>query len=111
MFLFTRDHVARAHGSVMILAAFADADAAPRDQREAPPIVRKPEMRLDSGRLARIGAYAKMCVERVGIHDLARIHLPVGIPDRLEIAKGLDHLRAEHAREQLAARLAIPVFT
>src|SRR5205823_15048388 len=53
---------------------------------------------------------AEILIERVGVDDLSRIHLPVRIPDRLELAERLNDLRAEHPRQQLPARLTVAMF-
>jgi len=42
---------------------------------------------------------------------LPGVHLPVGFPDRLELAEGLDELLAEHLRQQLGARLPVAVLS
>ncbi len=46
----------------------------------------------------------------VRVDDLARVHLPVGVPDRLELAEGRDELVAEHLRQELRPRLAVAVL-
>ncbi len=50
-------------------------------------------------------------VDAHGIRELAGIHAVVRIPERLEFAKGLDELGAEHFWEQRGARLAVAVLT
>src|SRR5579864_3666638 len=45
------------------------------------------------------------------IHDLAGIHLPVGIPNGFELAECLNNFLSEHFRKQLGSGLAVTVFT
>src|SRR5690348_6434545 len=67
------------------------------------------EMRLRFPR-AVAGAESQVLLEAVGLDDLARVHLPVWVPDRLELAESADQLFTEHFVEELAARLAIAVL-
>src|SRR5690606_4940005 len=67
------------------------------------------ERRLRPWRLV-VRAESKVRVQGPRVHDLARVHLPVRVPDRLELAEGLDQIGSEHLREQLAARLAVAVL-
>ncbi len=49
-------------------------------------------------------------VDTGGIGELAGIHAIVRVPERLELAEGLDELRAEHFGQEGGARLAVAVF-
>src|ERR1035441_628514 len=64
-------------------------------------------------RLPRIVARSKaqIFVEAIRIDELARIHLPIGIPKRFELAEGLHQFRAKHLRQKLAARLPVSMLT
>src|SRR6185312_11329921 len=52
----------------------------------------------------------EVLVDPVRPDDLARVHLPVGIPDRLELLKGADQVVAEHLGQELGLRLAVAVL-
>ena len=68
------------------------------------------EMRLDiSGTI--VSTYAQILSDIIRIDDLAGIHLPIGIPDRFELAESLDQFRPKHLWQQPGARLSIAVFT
>ena len=77
--------------------------------RERAVVVREGEVRLHLRRVV-IGAEPQVGGDRVGIDDLAGIQLPVGVPDRLELAESLDQLGPEHLRQQLRLRLAVSVL-
>src|ERR1019366_7540707 len=49
-------------------------------------------------------------VEAIGIDELARVHLPIGIPERFELAESLHELRAKHFGKQFTAGLPISVL-
>jgi len=55
-------------------------------------------------------AEAEILVEPIGIDQLARIHLPIGIPKRLELAEGLHQFGPNILGKQFAAGLAISMF-
>ena len=76
---------------------------------EASLIIRIAEVGLDRGRPV-AGAEPKVLVHAIGLDDLPRIHAPPGIPDRLELPEGLDHLGAEHLGEELGLGLTIAVL-
>ena len=64
-------------------------------------------------RRAGIGEWRRFSTGIVDAHSiekLAGIHAVVGIPQRLELAKCLDKLGAEHLRQQRGARLAVAMF-
>ena len=109
MLLIVRDAIARAHGAAVLAPARADADASGRREREAAPIIGEGEMRLQS-RSSIPCAQPQILIDAVRVHDLARIHPAAGIPDRLEFAKRLHQLGAEHLWQELRLRLAVPVF-
>ena len=104
-----RHHVARAHRPGIVLAALAQADAPEHRPLEGSLVVRKRELRR--GPLRRVvGAEPEVLGRQIGVDDLARVHLAVRIPDRLELAERAHDLVAEHLRQQRAARLAVAVL-
>ena len=110
VFLFARGHEARAHHAGVELAAFADADAAQHGAIDAAFVVAEMQMRLRRPRFV-LRAEAEVLRRLVGIDDLAGVHLPLRIPERLEFAERADQTLAEHLRQQRAARLTVAVFT
>ncbi len=57
-----------------------------------------------------VGAESKVLIGTIGTDDLARIHLPVGVPDGLELFEGMDQLGAEHLLEQPRTRLSVAML-
>src|SRR5947209_2420100 len=57
-----------------------------------------------------IRAEAQIFSRKICVHEFARIHLVVGIPGRLELAKRGHQLRTEHFGQQRAARLTVAMF-
>ena len=55
-------------------------------------------------------AEAQIFVETIRLDELARIHLPIGIPKRLELAESLHEFRPEHLRKKFGAGLAVSMF-
>ena len=53
----------------------------------------------------------QVLVHTIRINHLAGIHPLVGVPDGLELAKGLNKLGAIHFREQLGTRLTIAMLS
>src|SRR6478752_7083978 len=108
--LLARRHEGRAHDVYAPGgAALADADTADGRVREVAVVARVAELDLRPPRLV-VGAEAEVLVDAVGPDDLARVHLPVGVPDRLELLEGPDEVVAEHLRQELRARLAVAVL-
>ena len=108
--LLARRHEGRAHDvDPAGRAALADADAADGRVREVAVVARVGELDRRPPRLV-VGAEAEVLVDAVRLDDLARVHLPVGIPDRLELLERADELVAEHLRQELRARLAVAVL-
>ena len=107
--LLLRGHVAGTHRAAVHPPAFADADAAQNRAIDASFVFRKLEMRRRQPGM-KISAQAEVLGGVVGSDDLAGIHLPIGIPDGLELAECLHELLAEHLRKQLRARLAVAVL-
>src|SRR6185312_2071418 len=58
-----------------------------------------------------VRSFAQVLVRTVRIHDLAGVHLPVRIPDPLELPESFYELGPEHLPEQARTRLAITMFT
>src|SRR5262249_58723191 len=86
-----------------------DADAAKQRPGEVPAVLAVRELR----RRRRRGAADRLPEvfrDRVGVHDLARVEPPFGIPDLLEPPERFDELRPVHLREKLRARLAVAVL-
>ena len=54
-------------------------------------------------RWVEVGAEPEVLRDAVCVDNLAGIHLPLGVPDRLEFAERLDELIAEHLRQELGA--------
>src|SRR5579885_129531 len=109
--LLARCHIARAHHALLASfpAAKADADAAPRRFRKAAVVFFIGEVVLDFRRLIG-GADAQIGRDREGIDDFAGVHAARRIPDRLELAEGLDKLGAIHLLEERTARLAVAML-
>src|SRR4029079_11930590 len=83
--LLARRHEGRAHHvDPLGGTALADADTADRRVREVAVILRVPELDLRPPRLV-VGAEAEVLVDAVRTDDLARVHLPVWVPDLLEL--------------------------
>src|SRR5581483_6545772 len=84
-------------------------DAAQGGSREAAAIFGELEVRLGLPGVV-VGAEAEVFVDAIGADDFAWIHLPLRVPGVLEIAEGLDQLRAEHPGEQFGAGLAVAML-
>ena len=109
MFLFARDHVARAHHAMVEAAALAHSHA-PHDGALHPPLVLG-ELEVRRRRpLLEVGAEAEVLGRVVRRHHLAGIHLPLRVPQRLELAERADQVIAEHLRQQRRARLPVAVL-
>src|SRR5438045_8527298 len=91
------------------MAALADADAARGRVGEAA-VVRAVREALLHLRRVVVGPEPQVVGDRVRVDDLAGVHLPVRVEDRLELAEGADELVAEHLRQELRARLAVAVL-
>src|SRR5688500_18017548 len=109
MFLFARRHVARAHHAAFFLAARADTDTPQRRTCERSVVVRTAETGLDRPR-AIVRTEAQIRVRLSRINRLSGIHAVIGIPKALELAECVHQLRAEHLRQECAARLAVAVL-
>src|SRR6059058_504266 len=106
----SRGHEGRAHDvDPARRAALADADAAEGRVGEVAAVLRIAELDLRSPRLV-VRAEPEVLVDAVWPDDLARVHLPVRVPDRLELFEGVDQVVAEHLREELRPRLAVAVL-
>src|SRR5205085_1465704 len=95
VFFFAGDAEAGAHDTTLVAAALADAHAAKCGMRQAALVFGKMEMGLRLPRVV-VGPETEIFVEAVGFDDLSGVHLPVGIPDRLELAEGFDQFRSKH---------------
>src|SRR3954453_1545255 len=95
---------------VLVLSALADADAPVRGLCEAASIAGEPEEEgLTLTRLP-VAAQPQVGIERRRVDDLAGVHPVIGVHESFEVTKQGDHLVAEHAREELAAGLAVAVL-
>ena len=109
--LLARDPVARAHRAAIVRGGTRRrrrSGASPRRSCRRS-FGKRESASATCGRVV-AGAEAQVLVDAVRVDDLARVHLPVRIPDRLELAERLDQLRAEHLRQELASRLAVAVL-
>src|SRR5258708_7920825 len=99
------DAKARTHDSAFIAPALAHSNTPQRGGCQAAVVIGKFEMRL---RLPRIVARseAEIFVEAIRIDQLARVHLPIGVPERLKFAKGLHNFRLKHFWQKFGAGLA-----
>src|SRR5512146_943156 len=88
MHFFACDAIARAHRADVFAPAFANTDAAQRGAREATLIVTgKLEVSLQLRRPI-IDAKTQVFVRPIRIDNFSGIHLPIRIPDRLELVEG-----------------------
>jgi hypothetical protein len=109
MALLERDLIAGTHHPGLV-TTLPHPEAAFRRRSEAATVGRVAKLCLHRPRaVARI--HLQMRVERIRIDHLARVHLPVRVPDRLELTECLDELGAEHLGKQLRACVAISVLT
>ena len=90
-------HEARAHDAPAQAPALPHADATQRGVREVAVVLLVGEVHVDRLRPV-VLALAKIGEDGARIDDLAWIHLPVRVPDGLELPEGLDQLVAIHLR-------------
>ena len=108
--LLLGDLVAGAHHLVAVgVAALADADAAQRRVREVAAVLLVGELHVGAGRVV-VRAEPQVLVQLERVDDLARVHLPLGVPDALEVAHGLDEVGAVLLLEQLGLLLPVAVL-
>src|SRR5947209_1702511 len=98
MFFLASHAEAGAHCAAFHPAALANANTAQCRVGKTPFISRELKMRLRSEGVV-VGAKTQILVDAIGIHYLPRIHLPIRIPDRLELAKRPHKFVAEHLRQ------------
>ncbi len=110
MLLLLRGAIGRAHHPAGVGAAVADADTAQHGPPERVVVLREPEVRR-AGERAPARAEPEVLVGPVRRDDLARVHPVVRIEQRLQLTERRDDFTAEHLRQQLAARLPVPVLT
>jgi hypothetical protein len=112
--LFVRHHEAGAHRVILrvltaVPAALADTDTAQGGMRKAAVIFGELEMRHRfPGTIVR--AQSQVLIDPVRLDELAGIHLPIRVPDRLELTESLDQLRPEHLLKELATRLSVTML-
>src|SRR3982751_6104325 len=56
------------------------------------------------------GAAAQSLIDSIRLHDFARIHFAIRIPNRFELAECLYDLGPEHLVQKLRLRLAVAMF-
>src|SRR5581483_8197311 len=57
-----------------------------------------------------VSAKAQIFVQPVRFNHFARIHLPIRVPNRFELAECLDQFWSEHFGEKLCARLPVAML-
>src|SRR4051812_6375722 len=92
--LFVSDHEAWTHRIVLAIcarlsAALTDSNATQRRMREASAVFRKLKVCFWLAGFV-VRAEAEVLLKAVRLDDLARIHLPIRIPDGFELSKRLD---------------------
>ena len=58
-----------------------------------------------------VGPKPQVLIRKVGIHNLAGVHLPLRVPEGLELPEGIDQLVAVHLPQEDRFRLAVSVFS
>ena len=109
MFFLARDHVTRAHRAAFAATAFADADAAQRAFGKIAVVLAVKKFRFRIPRMI-IRSEPQILILMKRVHDFARIHFILRVPDFFELAKRLDQFFAEHDRQQIRLRLSVAVF-
>src|SRR5690242_7933980 len=109
MHLLPRGHVARTHRAAFFVAAFPDAHASEGGAMETELVVGEAEVGGGFGRVI-AGTEPEILVDTIGVDDLAGIHAAIGIPDRLELAKGFDQFGTVHAAQEFGPGLTIAVL-
>src|ERR1051326_5194301 len=104
--LFMRHHEAGAHGVAfsgfrVFPSALANAHATQRGMSKAAIVLRILEMSCRIPGMV-VGAKTQVLVNAIGIDNLAGVHLPIGVPDRLELAEGLNEFFPEHLVKKLS---------
>src|ERR1700682_1354642 len=99
-----RNSEARTHDSAFVAAALADPDAAQRSSGQTAVVGGKFKMSLGLPGI-NTGTEAQIFIEKRRLDELAWVHLPIGIPERLELAEGLHNLRPKHSWKKLGAGL------
>ena len=89
--------------------ALADPEAARRRPGEAAPVLLEAEVRVQRGRVV-VGSVTEVLVRGVGVDHLARVHLPIGIPEALERAHRLHEVGPEHLDQVVGVRLSVAVL-
>src|SRR5207244_11057245 len=84
MFLFLRHAKAGAHHSTLVTPAFPHSNTTLGGAGKAAVILRKLKMHFWLPRPI-VRPKAKIFIQPVWLNELARIHLPLGIPDSLEL--------------------------
>src|SRR4051812_34403728 len=106
MHFFASDHIARAHHSSRFPAACTDPDTPFDSVAKAAAVIRIVKMSF-ALRMVEVRTKAEVFIDPIRIDDFPRIHFPVRIPSRFELAKGLDQLRTVHLAEELSPGLSV----
>src|SRR6185437_6916027 len=97
------------HPGGVRLAAFARTHATQCCMGEAAAVLAISKFGGDLARRV-VGAELEMRVDRVGIDDLTGIHLPLRIPDALELAHGLNEFGPVLFHQKLRALLTVAML-
>ena len=107
--LLASDAKAGAHDSAVILPALPHADAPQRSLGQTPMIFWKLKMSFRFPRMI-VSTQPKIFIKPIRLDHFAGIHLPLRIPESLELAKSLHKFRPKHSRKKFGARLPVPVL-
>ena len=89
----------------------ADPDAAAGGRLQAAVVVRQGQLRAGRRGAGRADEHPQISVQRAGAGRCgAGVHPAARVPDRLELAEGVDQLGRVHPRQQLGPRLAVAVL-
>ena len=103
------DLVARAHRARILFTARTDAHAALQGLVQGTLVIGEMEVRVPVIHVI-VGTELEIFLRLVGVDELARIHLPVRIPEALELGERLTQLRPKHFRIKKRARLPVPML-
>src|SRR5438105_4708080 len=106
MLFLTGCAIAGTHRPFFHATALADTNTTQRHSREVPDIAGKLEVRFMMSGMV-ISSEAQVFHHVVGVDLLARSHLPIRVPNRLELPKGFDQFGSKHLWQKPAPRLSI----
>ena len=108
--LFAGCAVGGTHDSAGVATALSDTDAAQHGTVEAAVVVGITEVQVAGLVRGVVRSEPQVLVRTVRVDHLAGVHPVVRVDQGLELGERLDHLVAEHDRQQLAALLAVAVL-